>query len=57
MDLRNIAIIAHVDQRGLAVVDMGNNGDIAQIHSAPVHFARILEMSRAPKGPRLAKRI
>jgi hypothetical protein len=37
------------------VVDMGDDRDIAQIHSAPVHFARVhSEMSRAPKGPRLA---
>ena len=36
-----------VDQRGFAVVDMGDNGDVAEIH------ALIVKPLRAPKGPRL----
>ncbi len=28
-DIRNIAIVAHVNQRGLAVVDVRDDGDIA----------------------------
>ena len=36
-----------VDQRGFAVVDMGDNGDVAEIH------ALIVKPLRAPRGPRL----
>ena len=29
--LRNIAIIAHVDQRGFAMVDVRDDGDVAKL--------------------------
>jgi hypothetical protein len=43
-----------VDQRGLAVVDVGDDGDVAQVHWGLCENGRILENSRAPKGPRFA---
>ena len=39
-----------VDQRGLAVVDMGDDGDVAKVHVAKVRGA--LNQKRAPRGPR-----
>jgi Zn-dependent alcohol dehydrogenase len=50
-----------VDQGRLAVVDMRDNGDVAQIHEWQLYgsqlYVSIVKPLRAPKGPRFASGI
>ncbi len=46
-----------VDQGGLAVIDMGNDGNVAQIHSGPIAFLRFFQASVAGRERRRAARV
>src|SRR6202042_792923 len=45
-----------VDERGLAVVDVGNDGDIAQVHGAYGAVFLGLKTKTSPEGPAIHAR-